>query len=153
VILEGHGLAVELPAGWSGRLFRRAGGATTLHAATFALALEDGEFGDRSTAAMPPGSTFLSLTEYRPGGHLKACAGLFRARRLPVPVDPTTFSSRTLAHPRPGQSGLQHFFTAGGRPFCLYVVIAGGRGRQGGRRSQLAALNRVLASVRIAARS
>jgi hypothetical protein len=153
VILERHGVAVELPAGWSGRLSRRPAGGATLHAATFALSLEDGQFGDRSTAVMPPGSTFLSLTEYRADGHLKAGAGLFRARRLPVPVDPLAFSRRTLAHPRPGHSGVQHFFTAAGRPFCLYVVIASGPGQRGGRRAQLAALNRVLGSIRIAARS
>ena len=43
-------------------------------------------------------------------------------------------------------AGMQRFFTAAGRPFCLYVVIAGGRGE---RRRQLAALGVVLRSLRI----
>jgi hypothetical protein len=133
-------------------VYRRDGGGTTLHAATFPLALSDGEFGDRSTAAMPPGSAFLALTEYRTGPGLAAGAGLFAARRIPVPLDPTELSSRKLAHARPGQSGLQHFFTSAGRPFCLYVVIARGRGTRGGRHAQVAALNRVIRSIQIALR-
>jgi len=51
-----------------------------------------------------------------------------------------------MAHPRPGQVGRQEFFTASGRPFCLYVVISGGRAE---RRRQLAALGVVLRSLRI----
>jgi hypothetical protein len=42
---------------------------------------------------------------------------------------------------------MQHFFTAAGRPLCLYVVIAGGRGA---RRAQLLVIDRVLASLRVA---
>ena len=142
-MLQAHGIAVELPAGWSGRLFRRPGGFATLHAATFALPLNDGEFGDRSTAAMPASSAFLALTEYGPGAGLTPGQGLFAPRRLPVPLDPTSFAPERLAHARPGQRGLQRFFTAAERPFCLYVVIAGPRPRQ------LPALHRVLSSVRI----
>ena len=48
-----HGIRIELPAGWSGRVFRAAGGLATLHAGDFQLPLDDGEFGDRSTGAMP----------------------------------------------------------------------------------------------------
>jgi hypothetical protein len=44
---------------------------------------------------------------------------------------------------------MQHFFTAAGRPFCLYVVIAGARVR---RRRQLLAVDHVLGTVRIASR-
>ena len=36
------------------------------------------------------------------------------------------FGSKRLQRPLPGQLGCQRFFTAGGRPFCLYVV-AGSR--------------------------
>jgi hypothetical protein len=150
MILDAHGIRVELPAGWSGRLFERSGGVATLHAATFALPLKDGEFGDRSTAAIPAGGSFLSLTEYRAGPGLTPGEGLFASRRIPLPLDPTSFAVERLAHARPGQAGMQHFFTSSGRPFCLYVVIAGGRGA---RHHQLLALGRVLASVRIRRRS
>jgi hypothetical protein len=51
-----------------------------------------------------------------------------------------------MAHPRPGQVGRQEFFTASGRPFCLYVVVSGARTE---RRRQLAAIGVVLRSLRI----
>lgn len=144
--LEAHGLRIELPRGWSGRLFRRTGAVATLHGANFALPLRDGEFGDGSTAAMPPGGVFLALTEYETGTGLEPGRGLFAAKRIPLPLDPTQLGRDRLAHPRPGQVGLQHFFTSAGRPLCLYVVLCGDRA---GRRRQLAAANHVLGSLRI----
>jgi hypothetical protein len=146
VILTAHGVRIELPARWSGRLFSRGSGVATLHAGNYALALNDGEFGDRSTAAMQPGASFLALTEYRPGSGLKPGSGLFASRRVPLPLDPSSFARTGLAHPRPDQVGMQHFFTASGRPFCLYVVLAGDRAV---RRRQLPAVDHVLASLRI----
>jgi hypothetical protein len=149
VILDAHGIRVVLPAGWSGRLFSRPGDVATLHVGNFPLALHDGEFGDRSTGAMHPGASFFALAEYRPGAGLTPGGGLFAARRIPKRLDPTAFSTRGLAHPRPGQVGMQHFFTAAGRPFCLYVVLAGVRSR---RPHQLVVVDHVLASLRIAPR-
>ncbi|MDQ6803813.1 MAG: hypothetical protein M3065_02340 [Actinomycetota bacterium] len=148
--IEAHGLAAELPPGWSGRIFRLAGGGATLHAATFPLPLDGSSFGDASTAAVPAGGSFFALTEYLPGaGGLEPGTGLFAARRFPRPLDPAAFSPRKLAHGRPGQSATQHFFTASRRPLCLYVVIAAPPSRAA-RRAQLEGLNRVLASVRVA---
>jgi hypothetical protein len=149
LILEAHGLLVRLPPRWSGRVFARSGGIATLHAGSFPLALDDGEFGDRSTGLMPPEASFLALTEYRRGGGLEPGKGLFAPRRIPRRLDPTSFARTGLAHPRPGQAGMQHFFTASGRPFCLYVVIAGGRSVRG---RQLAAVDGVLTTLRIAKR-
>jgi hypothetical protein len=144
-VLEAHGLRVELPRGWSGRVFRRPAGAATLHAGDFRLPFDDGEFGDGSTALMPAGACFLALTEYLPGAGLEPGKGLFASRRVPATLDPTAFSPKGLAHPRPGQVGTQHFFTAAGRPFCLYVVLSGPRTE---RRRQLGALRVVLRSLR-----
>ncbi len=146
MILEAHGLRIELPRGWSGRVFKRAAGGATLHAGDFQLALDDGEFGDRSTGQMPHGCSFLALTEYRPGAGLEPGHGLFAARRIPRTLDPTSFSARGMAHPRPGQLGGQEFFTAAGRPFCLYVVISGARTE---RRRRLATLGAVLRTLQI----
>ena len=129
-------------------MFRRPAGGATLHAGDFQLPLDDGEFGDESTGVMPAGASFLALTEYRPGAGLEPGKGLFASRRIPTTLDPTSFSARGLAHPRPDQAGTQHFFTAAGRPFCLYVVISGARGE---RRRQLATLGVVLRSLRISA--
>jgi hypothetical protein len=145
-VLEAHGLRIELPRGWSGRMFKRAAGGPTLHVGDFELPLDDGEFGDRSTASMPPDATFLALTEYRPGAGLEPGRGLFAPRRIPTTLDPTGFSARGMAHPRPGQVGRQEFFTAAGRPFCMYVVVSGARIERGRR---LATLGVVLRSLRI----
>lgn len=147
--IDAHGIAVDLPHGWSGRIFRLAGGGATLHAGTFALPLDDSSFGDASTATIPAGGAFLALTEYLPGAGLEPGAGLFAPRRIPHSLDPTGFSTRKLAHARHGQTATQHFFTASDRPFCLYVVIAATRSRPA-RRARLEAINRVLASVRVA---
>ena len=147
MILEAHGFRIELPARWSGHVFRRDGAAATLHAGDFALALADGEFGDRSTSRMPDGSSFLALTEYLPGAGLRPGAGLFAPSRLPLPLDPTAFTITGLAHPRPGQAGMQHFFTLAGRPLCLYIVVSGARRL---RRRQLVVLDHVLGSLRVA---
>ena len=150
MILDAHGLQVKLPPGWSGRIFSRSDGAATLHAGNFALALRgEGEFGDRSTSAMKDGSSFIALTEYVPGAGLEAGQGLFAPRRISLPLDPTRFSSACLTHPRPRQVGMQHFFTASGRPFCLYVVLCGHRHS---RRRQLAAVDHVLRSLRLGGR-
>jgi hypothetical protein len=146
VRLAAHGLEAQLPAGWSGRLFSRRANLATLHAASFALALQDGEFGDASTEAMRPGATFIALTEYAPGAGLEPGRGLFGPRRLPRRLDPAAFKPTGLAHRRPGQAGAQHFFTASGRPFCLYVVLAGERH---GRRAQLLVVDALLATLRI----
>jgi hypothetical protein len=146
VILEAHGVRIELPRGWSGRLFER-DGAVGVHAGDYWLELGDkSTFGDESTARIPAGGAFVALVEYLPGNGLAPGRGLFAARRLSLPLDPTAFSDRRLAHPRPGQVGAQHFFTTAGRPFCAYVVLAG-NGRN--RRRQLAAVNHVLRTLRV----
>jgi hypothetical protein len=148
VILEAHGLRLELPGGWSGRVFGRPGGIATLHAGNFAIPLDDGEFGDRSTSVMPAHASFLALTEYRAGRGLQPGKGLFAPPRIPRRLDPTRFTTSGLAHRMPGQVGMQHFFTAARRPFCLYVVIAGSRAA---RRRQLAAVDHVLGTLQISA--
>jgi hypothetical protein len=145
-VLDAHGLRVELARGWSGRVFRRPAGGATLHVGDFQLPFDDGEFGDRSTALMPAGAWFLALTEYLPGAGLEAGQGLFASPRVPSALDPTAFRASGMAHPRPGQVGVQHFFTASGRPFCLYVVVSGPRSE---RRRQLGAIGAVLRSLRI----
>jgi hypothetical protein len=145
-VLEAHGLRVALPRGWSGRVFRAPGGGATLHAGDFQLPLDDGQFGDRSTALMPAGACFLAVTEYIPGAGLHAGRGLFGSPRIPRTLDPTAFSPAGLAHPRRGQAGMQQFFTAAGRPFCLYAVVSGPRVE---RRRQLATLGHVLRSLTV----
>jgi hypothetical protein len=123
VKLEAHGISVELPVGWEGRIYKRPEGDPTLHAANFALPHRDGDFGSRATAHMRPGDMFVTITEYRPGGGLEPGRGLFAARPPRLPLDPRRFHRNTLLVARPGQAGLQHFYTQSGRPFCLYAVL------------------------------
>lgn len=144
--MRAHGIEIELPAHWSGRIFGRAGEIATLHAGDFQLAIPDGEFGDRSTARMPAVASFVVVTEYRTGNGLEPGRGLYSSSRLPLPLDPVGFKSNSLARPRAGQLGMQHFFTKSNRPFCLYLVVAGPRAN---RRHQLSVLDHVLRSLRI----
>jgi hypothetical protein len=147
VILEAHGMRIELPRGWSGRVFRRSRHTATLHAGDFQLPLQDGEFGGRSTSQMPGVGSFLALTEYRAGSGLQPGIGLFAHDGIRLPLEPTRFGANRLAHPHPGHVGMQHFFTSAERPFCLYVVLSGPRTV---RRRQLLVLDHVLRSLRIA---
>lgn len=151
--LSAHGLAIELPAGWEGRIYRRRGGDPILHAANFSLPDADGDFGSEATGRMPPGGSFLVLSEYRPGQGLEPGKGLFAPKAMPLPLELAHFHPRTLQVGRPGQAGIQRFFTVAGRPFCLYAVV---RPRTGGRRVTAAesghvrALSDVLSTVAFA---
>jgi hypothetical protein len=123
VRLAAHGIELDLPRGWDGRIYRRPSGDPTLHAANFALPASDGDFGSGATGRMPHGGAFLALKEYRPGLRLVPGQGLFAASAPALPLDPRRFHPRALQVGRPEQAGLQRFFTVGGRPFCLYAVI------------------------------
>lgn len=152
--LNAHGLAVELPPGWEGRIYRRPEGDPTLHAANFSLPLRDGDFGSETTARMRPGNMFVTITEYRPGNGLEPGRGLFNARAIPLPLEPRRFRRNTLLVARPGQAGFQHFYTQNGRPFCLYAVLSLPRGGHAARVApHVEALNEVLRSVEIAKRA
>jgi len=154
VILRGHGIEIDLPGGWEGRIFRRGHGAPTLHAATFPLPHADGEFGSYATARMPAGGAFLTLTEYHPGKGLEPGRGLFRSSALPLPLRHDRFHPRTLLVGRRGQAGFQHFFTMGGRPFCLYAVVKRAHGSLGAAgHPHLGGINGVLRSLRVVSRA
>jgi hypothetical protein len=122
--ISAFGISTTVPDGWEVRIHRHPDGEPTLHVATFALPPNDGEFGTRATQHMPPGALFLSLTEYRTGEGLGTRHGLF-AHPPPTSLDPAHFHSHALLHARPGQRGMQRFFSVSGRAFCLYVVVSG----------------------------
>jgi hypothetical protein len=123
-----QGLSVTLPRGWEGRIQRRAPTnpaertRAVVHCATFPLPEQRDDFGGGVTQLMRPADVFVVLFEYGPES---LGTPLFSAHGVPR-VDATSFSSRRLQRPLPGQLGCQLFFTALGRPFCLYVV-AGSR--------------------------
>jgi hypothetical protein len=122
--IDGFGISAAIPDGWEARIHRHADGEPTLHAATFALPPKDGEFGTHATSRMPPEALFLSLTEYRIGEGLSTRHGLF-AHPPPTVLEPENLHARALLRARPGQRGLQRFFSVSGRAFCLYVVVSG----------------------------
>lgn len=156
MLIEGEDVAIELPAGWDGRMRRRElpkarrpagrGGLVTLHAADFALPRSDGDYGTTATARMRRANVFATLIEFSPGNGLEPGRGLYRPRGVPASLDPDDFSAETMLRRLPGQAGAQRFFTAAGRPFCLYAVI-------GSRRSApvlVPRLNELLGAIRIA---
>jgi hypothetical protein len=162
--LAGAGIAAEVPVGWDARIYSRplalpallpeaspfhrrtsaSGGTGSLHAANFPLPARDGDFGTKATSSMPAGGAFLALLEYEVGGGLEPGRGLFAAGATPGPLARADFAPEAMLRPRPGQAGVQRFFTAGGRPFCLYAVL----GRSAAPAGALSELNRLLASLR-----
>jgi hypothetical protein len=145
VRITGHGLAIDLPPGWEGVIYRREGGYPVLHAGDFTLPAGDGDFGIKAIRDMSPAGAFAAMTEYDPaiGGR-----GLFSELDTPWPLRPTDPSPRAMQRTVGGRAGVQRFFTAKGRPFCLYLVV----GTAGGTAGPVARANRVLSTIRIAPR-
>jgi hypothetical protein len=119
-----HGLAIDVPAGWEARIVRRPGSAPYLHVASFTLENDSGQFGAGVTSRMRPDGAFAALVEYLVDGHVQPDSGLFRSRRWQPRLRLSEFSHDRLQVMRPGHLGAQRFFTAGGRPFCLYAVVS-----------------------------
>jgi hypothetical protein len=125
--LAAHGVVVDVPQGWEGRIIRRAAlnpteeSRTVVHVASFPLPEERGDFGVGVTELMRSGDVFVSLFEYGPES---VGQPLFAAQGVPH-LTPDLFSPRRLQRTLSGQVGCQLFFTAHRRPFCLYIVIAG----------------------------
>jgi hypothetical protein len=69
---------------------------------------------------MAPEDIFVTLLEHHPES---VGTALFAAPRPPLPLTVDRFSPASLQRMLPGQAGTQAFFTAGGRAFCLYVVL------------------------------
>src|SRR5215831_3437088 len=146
--LSAQGLAVGLPAGWEGRIQKRAVSAAretthaVVHLANFALPEHRDDFGGVVTTAMRSPDVFVVLFEY---GRESVGTPLFAAQGIPR-VGAAMFSSKRMQRPLPGQLGCQRFFTMNDRAFCLYVVA--------GSRAYLphivAEVNTVLAEVEIA---
>jgi hypothetical protein len=129
--LAGFGLSARLPAGWEGRVYRRTVAPPetahpVLHAATFALPPQRGDFGAGAVELMGPDDVFVALLEYHPDS---ASSALFASAGLPIPLDVARFGPTSLQRVIAGQCGAQWFFTAAGRACCLYVVLGSWAGR------------------------
>ncbi len=141
--LTGHGLAVELPPGWEGRITRRHQAGPVLHVATFPLLPSDGDYGGAATGRMRPGDAFAALLEFSDPDRIRPGVGLFGPLGQPAPR-PHEFSPSQLQVTRPRQLGWQRFFTADGRTSCLYAVV---QPAAGGIDPLVHALDRVLATI------
>jgi hypothetical protein len=146
VVIAGHGISIDVPAGWEARIYRRDGAAPVLHAASFALHDGDGDFGAAATGRMHPGDSFAALVEYRVDARLQPGIGLFAAEGVSPAPRLREFGPMQLQVTRPGQLGWQRFFTAVGRPCCLYAVIRPGAAPPAG---MVAELGRMLSTLRL----
>jgi hypothetical protein len=155
--ISAHGLALEVPTGWEGRIRRatlpvEAAGTDSpqfranaiLHAADFPLPDERGDFGSGAVETMRSNHAFLALVEY---GSASAGTALFASGRMPRELGTDDFSSRQLQRTLRGQGGLQRFFVEEGRAFCLYVVL----GSMADRSRVVPRVNAVLSAISISA--
>ena len=125
--IAAHGVGLEVPRGWEGRIVRRAAvnpreqSRAVVHLASFPMPEARGDFGVGVTELMRRGDIFVTLFEYGPES---VGTPMFAAKGIPT-LTPDMFGPRRLQRTLPGQIGCQLFFTADRRPFCLYVVVAG----------------------------
>jgi len=90
-----------------------------LHACTLDLPYGRGDFGSGVVDLLGSEDIFISLVEYGPE---VADQGLFADQGMPR-LAPSQFGPARLQRPLPGRSASQHFFSVGGRAFCLFTVI------------------------------
>ena len=142
--LCGHGITIDLPRGWDGRITHRGGECAlpVLHASSLPLPHERADSGGGAVERLGWGDVFLTLQEHEPAG---AGNALFAAQGVPVPFRVEWFRPRALHGMRPLQSGAQRFFTVGGRAFSLFVVV----GEHARRARLLPAVNRALATLSV----
>ncbi len=141
--LEHAGVVVDLPPGWEARARtqppREPGGrgSLLLHAATVPLPPDRGDFGSGVVDLLGPDDVFVALVDY---GSEVADVGLFANQGMPR-LAPSQFGPNRLQRPLPGLSASQHFFSEGGRAFCLFTVL-------GSHARRMATVQRAAALVR-----
>jgi hypothetical protein len=159
--LNAHGVAVEVPGGWDGRISRRPAhgevsassadgppaepGFSTrsvTHVASLPLPANTADFGSNVVEDLGPDDALVVLLEYDPES---AGMPLFAAQGVPRVLDPELFNPNTLQRALPNQAGLQLFFSEQGRALCLYVVL----GAYARRHEIVPRVNAVLETIRI----
>jgi hypothetical protein len=80
---------------------------------------DHGDFGTGVVDVLGPEDVFVALLEY---GTDVAGRGLFEKQGMPT-LAPSQFSPDRLQRHLPGLSASQHFFSTGGRAFCLFTVL------------------------------
>ena len=158
-VLDQSGITVTLPAGWEGRIYRRAAEApsaqagqagpsgpsertnTVVHVANFPLAPDVADYGGGAVEIMTNRDLLVVLCEFGPSS---VGQPLFADQGLPR-LTPDDFGTHSMQRVIEGQGGAQRFFTEAGRPFCLYVVL----GSYARRVRTVPLVNEVLAAVQI----
>ena len=90
-----------------------------LHACTRGMPTARGDFGTGVVDLLGPDDIFVALVDY---GTEVADQGLFEKQGMPR-LAPSQFGPNRLQRPLPGLSASQHFFSSGGRAFCLFTVL------------------------------
>lgn len=125
-LLTALNFGVTVPSGWDVRIRGGASGPAgavdyaVVHAANFALPAQREDFGGPLVSRMSAKQVFVALLGY---GSEWAGQGLFAAEGLPHPLPASAFNPYQMQRPVAGMAGVQRFFTAQGRTFCLYAVI------------------------------
>jgi hypothetical protein len=133
-----YGLEARPPVGWHVVVSRRPGmqsppddqrmaaaqaeGDVTrpvLHACTRSLPADRGDFGSGAVDLLGPNDIFVAVVDY---GTEVADQGLFARQGIPR-LAPSQFAPNRMQRPLPGMSASQHFFSQGGRAFCLFTVL------------------------------
>jgi hypothetical protein len=160
--LDAHGIAVTVPTGWEGRVFKRpvAGevsataadgppappGETTnavAHLSTIPLPPGIGDFGSEAVPDLGLNDVLVVLFEY---DARSADQPLFARAGVPRQLSPDDFSPGVLQRAVRGQAGAQIFCHEAQRAFCLYVVLGSFANRQ----RLVPRVNEVLAALDIA---
>ena len=153
----GYGITVEVPVGWSAALVRRSTSPDTpsdldrfdavtpdgaapdprdrlaertlpvLHVSTRPGPATVGDFGSGAVEALGPEDVFVALIEY---GSDLADTGLFERQGVPR-LAPSQFGTNRMPREIVGRSASQHFFSVGGRAFCLFTVLGSHSRRMG----------------------
>jgi hypothetical protein len=130
------GVSIDLPDRWDGQIRQHASTgaarttstaaeesieetATLLHAASFALPAERGDYGSGAVEVMGGSDILICLLEHE---RAAADTALFAHHGVPE-VAPAGFSPQSMQRAIAGMCGYQQFFQVAGRPFCLYVVV------------------------------
>jgi hypothetical protein len=149
VNVTAHGLQVEVPDGWDGRIYRRPLDPKEpdtrfpiVHAANFELPADPGDFGSGAVRVMGAGGIFIAVLEYGP---VYRGQRTFRVMSAPPQLEASDFAYNTVQIFVPGQLGLQQFFEFAAHTFCLYVVV----GSQDAIGAVLPAANELLASLTV----
>ena len=98
-----------------------------LHVSTRPLPETVGDFGSGAVEALGPEDVFVALIEY---GSDLADTGLFERQGVPR-LAPSQFGTNRMPREIVGRSASQHFFSVGGRAFCLFTVLGSHSRRMG----------------------